>query len=76
MAIGDNFTFVKPNFGNNPANFFREVTVELRKVSWPKRPEIIKLTAVVIGVSALVALYLGGLDFVFGKVIELILARK
>lgn len=45
------------------------------KVMWPSRPEIIKLTAVVIGVTILVGAYLGGLDFVFAKGIELILKR-
>ncbi|MCL4390331.1 MAG: preprotein translocase subunit SecE [Patescibacteria group bacterium] len=73
--IGDNFTITRPDFGKNPVVFFQEVKAELSKVIWPKRPELIKLTAVVIGVSALVAAYLGGLDYIFSKGIELLLKK-
>jgi preprotein translocase subunit SecE len=68
-------TLTKPDFGKNPVEFFKEVKSELLKVAWPKRPEIIRLTAVVIGASVLVGAYLGGLDYAFTKVMELILAK-
>ena len=71
----DSFNFTRPDFGRNPAVFFKEVKTELSKVTWPGRSEVIKLTAVVIGVSAVVAVYLGGLDFVFAKGIELLLRK-
>lgn len=71
-----NFTFVAPDFGKNPITFFKEVSTELKKVSWPTKEETIKLTLVVISVSALVAVYVGGLDFIFTKIIEYILNRK
>lgn len=74
-AIGDNFQITAPDFGKNPMVFLKEVRAELGKVIWPSRPEIIKLTAVVIGVTILVGAYLGGLDYVFAKIIELILKR-
>ncbi len=73
--LSDSFNITRPDFGKNPVDFFKEVKTELGKVTWPSRPEVIKLTAVVIGVSAIVAAYLGGLDFVFAKGIELILKR-
>ena len=71
--MADAFTFVAPDFGKSPMNFFKEVRAELAKVAWPKRPEVIKLTAVVVGASVLVGIYLGGLDFVFSKLIEFLL---
>lgn len=74
-AIGDNFQFTAPDFGKNPMIFLKEVRAELGKVIWPSRPEIIKLTGVVIGVTVLVGAYLGGLDYVFAKIIETILKR-
>ncbi len=37
----------------------------MKKVNWPSRDETIKYTLIVIGVSAVVAAYLGGLDFIF-----------
>lgn len=42
--------------------FLTEVRTELRKVVWPTRQQTIKLTALVIGVSALLGLYLSLLD--------------
>lgn len=52
-----------------PFSFFRETRDELKKVVWPTRQETIRLTFVVIVVSLLVGLFLGGLDFVFVKII-------
>ncbi len=43
---------------NALARLYRETRAELRKVSWPTRDEVIHLTAVVIGLSAAVGLYL------------------
>ena len=57
----------------NPVAFLREVQVELGKVKWPSRKEAVKLTAIVIGVSAAVSLYIGVLDFVFAKIMEVLI---
>jgi preprotein translocase subunit SecE len=54
-----------------PVIFLKEVNEELRKVVWPTRPEVIRLTAVVILVSLIVALYLGALDLILTKVLAL-----
>jgi len=54
-------------------NYFREVRVELSKVSWPKREEVIKLTAVVSIISVIVGAYLGALDLLFTKMLEYII---
>lgn len=70
------FQFTAPDFGKNPINFFKEVRVELKKVTWPTRSEVIKYTIVVIAVSAIVGVYLGVLDLAFSKSIEAILAKK
>ena len=45
--------------------FLKEVKVELKKVNWPTKQETIKYTLIVIGVSFAVAIFLGGLDFIF-----------
>ncbi|OGH15630.1 MAG: preprotein translocase subunit SecE [Candidatus Levybacteria bacterium RIFCSPHIGHO2_02_FULL_37_10] len=52
-----------------PVSFLRETRDELKKVVWPTRPEIIRLTFVVIAVSLIVGIFLGGLDFIFVKII-------
>ncbi len=54
-----------------PIVFLREVKLELERVIWPSRAETLKLTLIVIGVSAAVGLFLGGLDFVLTKITEL-----
>lgn len=44
---------------------FRETIAELRKVSWPTRAEAIGLTRIVIIVMIIMAILLGGLDWIF-----------
>ena len=51
-----------PAFNANPLQFVKEVQAELKKVTCPTRAETIKLTGVVIIISVLVALFIGGLD--------------
>jgi preprotein translocase subunit SecE len=58
-----------------PVNFLKEVREELSKVVWPSREEVIRLTGVVILVSLIVGLFLGGADFVLTKLIELLIIR-
>lgn len=49
----------------SPITFLKEVRIELSKVIWPTRAETLKLTAVVIGLSAFIGIYVGGLDILF-----------
>lgn len=59
----------------NPAKFFGEVKAELLKVTWPTKDEVIRLTVIVVILSLIVGAFVGGLDFVFTKIIELVLKR-
>jgi preprotein translocase subunit SecE len=43
----------------------REVTTELRRVTWPSREEAARLTIMVLIVSGVIGLFLGGVDYVF-----------
>ena len=61
---------------NTPVNFFIEVRDELKKVVWPSRVEVIRLTGVVILVSLFVGVYLGGADFILTKLVEIVILRK
>jgi len=45
--------------------FLKEVRLEMKKVNWPTRKETTRYTLIVIGVSLVVAAFLGGLDFIF-----------
>jgi len=53
--------------------FVREVMAEFRKVTWPSRQELINSTVVVITVTVVVALFLGGVDIVLARIVERIL---
>jgi preprotein translocase subunit SecE len=55
--------------------FFSEVLVELSKVTWPSRNEVIKLTLIVFLVSGILGAYVGGLDFLFTKTLALVLTK-
>lgn len=58
-----------------PAKFLQEVIAELKKVTWPTRQETVKLTAVVIVLSAIVGIFVGGLDATLVKVTELLFKK-
>jgi preprotein translocase subunit SecE len=49
--------------------FFQEVSVELRKVSWPTRQQTLNATMVVIVVSFIVAFFLGIVDVVLARIV-------
>lgn len=59
-----------------PVIFLKEVRDELKKVVWPTRDEVIRLTGVVILVSLFVGIFLGGADFILTKLVGLLIARK
>ncbi|MGH7308464.1 MAG: preprotein translocase subunit SecE [Candidatus Rokuibacteriota bacterium] len=53
--------------------FVQEVMVEFRKVTWPSRAELMNSTTVVIVVTVVLALFLGGVDIALARVVERIL---
>lgn len=64
-----------PDFKGGPVVFLKEVKAELAKVVWPTRTEVIKLTVVVVIVSAVLGIYVGGLDLVFTKLTDFLVKR-
>lgn len=50
--------------------FLKEVRVELRKVAWPSRGEVVTYTVVVLVSVMFVTVLVFGLDFGFGKMIS------
>ena len=56
-------------------SYLTEVRLELSKVTWPKRNDVIKLTLIVFIISGIVGAYTGALDFVFTKLLEVLVAR-
>jgi len=50
--------------------FFEESRQEIRHVNWPTRAEAIRLTAIVIGISLGLALFLGLFDWIFTNLVK------
>ncbi|MDD5669325.1 MAG: preprotein translocase subunit SecE [Candidatus Omnitrophica bacterium] len=61
------------NVINNIKKFLGEAKAELVKVSWTPRRDLIGSTAVVISVTAALALYIGMIDIILTKILSLIL---
>ncbi len=57
----------------SPVVFLKEVREELKKVVWPTRDEVIRLTFVVILISLIVGLFLGGIDFILTKLTQILI---
>ncbi len=53
--------------------FFREVLLEFKRVTWPSRQELVNSTVIVIVVTLVLAVFLGGVDIGLTKVVERIL---
>lgn len=51
--------------------FFEEARHEFRHVNWPTRNEAVKLTALVIGISLGIAVFLGFFDYLFSFLLRL-----
>ena len=57
----------KPERGGN---YFKEVYLELRKVSWPTRTELMRMTQVVIATVILFAAIIGAADLVMSIAVK------
>lgn len=52
------------------AQFLREVTAELKKVTWPGKQQVISSTAVVVVLVIVVAAYLGVVDWLLATLVK------
>ncbi|NCS97357.1 MAG: preprotein translocase subunit SecE [Candidatus Pacebacteria bacterium] len=55
-----------------PAQYFTEVAREIKKVTWPSREQTQEKTVLVLAVSIIIGLYIGVLDFVFSKLLAVL----
>ncbi|MFA6437600.1 MAG: preprotein translocase subunit SecE [Candidatus Paceibacterota bacterium] len=63
------------NFPKKIVSYFKEVKSEMAKVSWPTRKETVRYTITVIGISFVVSIFLGGLDYLFNLSVQQIINR-
>jgi preprotein translocase subunit SecE len=65
----DKNTLAKTNFTTN-------IVDELKKVTWPTKKETIRLTSIVIIISLIIGLYIGIIDVLLTKGLELVMSFK
>lgn len=53
-------------------NYIKASIEEMKKVSWPTKKETYNYTILVIGISLAIAVFLGGLDYIFSWTLELV----
>ena len=51
-----------------PVQYLREVRDEMRKVAWPKQPEVVRYSIVVLITVVVYTALVGGLDYLFGSI--------
>ena len=50
--------------------FFKEVWVEMKRVSWLSQKEVLRYTLIVLAFTIVAAIFLGGLDYIFTTLIK------
>jgi len=54
-------------------NYLADVWAEMKKVSWVQRKELFTTTLVVIIFSTMLALFVGAVDFIFSRLLGIVL---
>ena len=60
--------------GNPVTRYLRETLAELKKVTWPARPDALRLTGLVLVVVIISSLVLGSLDYIFAQVVRFLIS--
>jgi preprotein translocase subunit SecE len=60
---------------NKVASFFNDIKLEMLKVSWPTREELIGSTIIVLISLAILSLFIGICDVILSKVVNIIMSR-
>jgi preprotein translocase subunit SecE len=60
---------------NKLVAFLKDVKMEMAKVSWPTRNQMVSYTLIVIGLSLALAIFLGALDALFLYLVNTFLVR-
>jgi len=57
---------------NKLITYLKETRLEMRKVNWPSRRDTMRFTTTVVAVSLAIAVLLGTFDFIFRRLISLL----
>ena len=55
--------------------FFKDVKLEMAKVSWPTKNELMGSTIIVLVSLAILSAFIGACDLVLSKIVNIIMAR-
>lgn len=59
-----------PAFVERIAAYLREVWIELKRVDWPTRTELVRMSVVVLVVLVVLAIYLGIFDYIYTVLVK------
>jgi len=59
---------------NKVSAFFKDIKLEMAKVSWPNKDELIGSTAIVLISLAILSFFIGVCDFILAKAVNTIMA--
>ncbi len=54
-------------------DYFNDIKAELKHVNWPTRSQTVAYTLIVLGLSVLIAYFLGVFDFIFSQGLQKII---
>jgi len=60
---------------SNFSNYISDTAAEMKQVTWPTQKQAMLYTFLVIGISAIVSVFLGAFDYVFSQGINFIVTR-
>lgn len=64
------------SFFKSMAKFLKESYIELKKVTWLSKKEVISSTIVIVVLILLLSIYIGIIDFIIAKIVSLFLGGK
>jgi preprotein translocase subunit SecE len=76
MSVKSNVKTEKTVKNNSLFSFFREVKAEVKKITWPSKDETKKAFVAVVVFTLMYTILVGGLDFIFKSLFEMILKLK
>jgi len=76
MSAKNNAKTEKTVKNTSLVGFFREVKAEVKRITWPSKDETKKAFIAVIVFTLMYTILVGGLDFIFKSLFEIILKLK
>ena len=76
MSVKDNAKTEKAVKNNSLFGFFREVKMEVKKITWPSKDETKKAFTAVVIFTLMYTILVGGFDSIFSNLFKIILNMK